>query len=86
MTVNQNRWDGWISVNERQPTEDGWYAVLKCWDSEEGYFPDAFWFQDGRWYTPAPISHWRGPAFPAKLPDSILAARNLAYEHDIDRE
>lgn len=42
------------------PTADGWYAVLKCWDAEEGIFPDAALRTGETWSEPA-ILAFNGP-------------------------
>jgi hypothetical protein len=50
-----------------QPDEPGWYAIIKCWDPEEGLFPDAARWDGARWLdnrdrdVTAPISQHAGP-------------------------
>jgi hypothetical protein len=37
-----------LNVVEASPSLAGWYAVLLCWGPNEGYFPEAkYW--DGSW-------------------------------------
>jgi hypothetical protein len=66
----------WIP-NDDDPTKVGWYAVTRCWDLEEGIFPDAhFW--DGRTWDPNyPIGERSPMAF-----DSKKEALDWGYEHD----
>ena len=30
------------------PAVDGWFAVVRCWDENEGMFPDAAWAEKGK--------------------------------------
>ncbi len=30
------------------PAVDGWFAVIRCWEPEEGMFPDAVWASKGK--------------------------------------
>ena len=30
------------------PAVDGWFAVVRCWDLDEGMFPDAVWVEGGK--------------------------------------
>jgi hypothetical protein len=38
--------DPWVYGNPMQP---GWYATLHSWDSDEGAFPDAWYWNGTRW-------------------------------------
>lgn len=39
----------WMDDVDVPPPQVGWYPTLKCWDSYEGYFPDAHYWDGSRW-------------------------------------
>lgn len=59
----------------------GWYAVLVSWDSEEGLFPQADFFErPAHWRSGRPVVAFAGP-FPSEE-----IARTKANENDPDRQ
>ena len=59
------------------PNEPGWYAVLKCWDAEEGQFPDALYFDGQVWEeSRASIQFW-----PTRF-ETQEEAKTYVYEND----
>ena len=64
------------------PAVDGWFAVIRCWEPEEGMFPDAVWADKGKVAYPhdggltTDGSGYAGP-FPTEA-----AAREWAEAHD----
>jgi len=64
------------------PAVDGWFAVIRCWEPEEGMFPDAAWADNGKVAYPhdggmtTDGSGHAGP-FPTEA-----AAREWAEAHD----
>jgi hypothetical protein len=68
----------WRGADPDKPETDGWYAVVKCWDSEEGMFPDVCKFSGGKWAGnfESAISAFCGP-FPTEA-----EAQDWANRHD----
>lgn len=65
------------------PAVDGWFAVIRCWEVEEGAYPDAVWFEGGQacprdngGIADDGSSGHAGP-FPTRS-----AATDWGYEHD----
>ncbi len=62
----------WINIDDALPPAAGWYAVGKCWDPEEGTFPDA-----GHWDG----KNWSVSSFPpAAHPIITRSSRPLPTE------
>lgn len=66
-------------ILDGSPIQPGWYPTLKCWDPEEGIFPSATEWRDGRWQTTDPVTAFLPIALATKD-----AAEKIAYKHDPD--
>jgi hypothetical protein len=60
------------------PQSTGWYPVLRCWDPEEGWFPDGGYWTGTMWDSAA-VAAWID-----QRQDSEAAAKRIAYEKDPD--
>lgn len=80
MAKNERNGDTWVVAASFMPAESGWYAILVCWDPEEGYFPNADFFDGETWheYSPRLITYRSPTPFMAKEP-----AHAWAYTHDL---
>lgn len=59
------------------PVIEGWYAVVVCYDSYEGMFPAAAYWDGGVWSDRAVVG------FGVRCENEGDASR-VAYEHDFD--
>lgn len=54
------------SIFDRTPTKTGWYAILICWESNEGFFPGAAYWNGEIFTTDLPVSNFVDIAFLTK--------------------
>lgn len=66
----------WVKGN---PDAVGWYAVTLCWDTNEGFFPDACHWNGQSWMVNWPIA-MRSPF----LFNGYADARAWAYLNDME--
>ncbi len=67
----------WTSAFEHDhPPSAGWYAVLYGWDTNEGVFTDASYWNGSAWDSDFPLLGFNGPH-----PDAP-AAKKWADEHN----
>ena len=64
------------------PAVDGWFAVIRCWEPEEGMFPDATWADKGSFHRDDGGLATDGSGGHAGLFPTMAAAREWAEAHD----
>lgn len=67
----------WLGIDDAAPLKVGWYPTVHCWDSYEGMFPNATYWDGAAWKTDLPIFQWICQRFEEGEP-----ARELAYAND----
>lgn len=70
----------WSFDDKFKPTAVGWYAALKCWDPEEGLFPDALYWDGAKWLNQTRASY----SFMPEVFPTAEEAKAWAYKHDPD--
>lgn len=71
-------------LSHDNPSAEGWYATLHAWDVQEGFFPDAHYWNGKEWLdehgrsTNASVMHW------PTVFESYGSANAFAWEHDPD--
>lgn len=68
---------------EPMPPIDGWFAVIRCWEIEEGMFPDAVWATAGKvaWPENGGIADDGQTGHAGPFPTKEMATA-WAYAHD----
>jgi hypothetical protein len=67
----------WLWLDAAPPTVPGWYATIHCWDTHEGQFPSAHYWDGVAWDAVLPFSRRSPQPFAVKE-----QAKAWAEQHD----
>ncbi len=65
-----------ISIFENKPKAKGWHGTLHSWDSQEGFFPGASFWDGEKFATTLPVCHFIDKVFDCENDAELFANDN----------